>query len=80
MVLDLDAPAVVRFRAPDWLLQPEEPYELEGPYQGVCFPCGKVVMDDTLFVYYGGADRFVGVATCPLEELLDYLARHPVTG
>jgi predicted GH43/DUF377 family glycosyl hydrolase len=33
------------------------------------------VMDSTLFVYYGGADKYVGLATCPLKELLDYLLR-----
>jgi len=26
-----------------------------------------------LYVYYGGADKYVCVATCPLQELLDYL-------
>ena len=65
--------ATARYRSRDWILQPEEWYELEGFYKGVCFPCGKVVIDGTLFVYYGGADKYVGLATCPLQELLDYL-------
>ncbi len=64
MLLDLENPAIVRYRTRDWLLQPEEWYELEGYYPGVCFPCGKVVIGDTLFVYYGGADKYVGLATC----------------
>ncbi len=76
-LLDLDDPSIVRHRATDWLLQPEEPYELEGYYPGVCFPCGKVVIDGTLFVYYGGADKYVGLATCPLDGLLDYLLTCP---
>lgn len=75
LLLDLDQPWIVRYRTRDWLLQPEEPYELEGFYPGVVFPCGKVVIDGTLFVYYGGADRFVGLATCPLDELLAELLR-----
>lgn len=77
LVLDADDPRVVRFRSRDWLLQPEEWYELEGYYPGVCFPCGKVVIGDTLHVYYGGADKYVGLATCPLGELLAYLERCP---
>lgn len=77
MLLDLDDPSVVRCRSYDWLLQPEEPYELEGFYPGVCFPCGKVVIGDSLYVYYGGADKYVGLATCNLEELLDYLESCP---
>jgi predicted GH43/DUF377 family glycosyl hydrolase len=76
-LLDLDDPSIVRHRAADWLLQPEEDYELKGFYPGVCFPCGKVVIDGTLFVYYGGADKYVGVATCDLAELLDYLLSCP---
>ena len=38
----------------------------------VC-PTGNVVVDGVLYVYYGGADKYVGVATCRLEELLNYL-------
>jgi predicted GH43/DUF377 family glycosyl hydrolase len=77
LLLDLDDPATVRYRTHDWLLQPEEWYELEGHYPGVCFPCGKVVIGDTLFVYYGGADKYVGLATCSLPELLAYLLSCP---
>jgi predicted GH43/DUF377 family glycosyl hydrolase len=77
LLLDLEDPTIVLHRTPDWLLQPEEWYELEGPYQGVVFPCGKVVIDQTLFVYYGGADKYVALATCKLPELLDYLMTCP---
>ena len=61
----------------DWIMQPEEEYEIEGYYKGCVFPCGKVVIDDTLFVYYGAADKYVALATCHLEELLDYLLSCP---
>lgn len=77
MLLDLEDPAMVRYRTRDWLLQPEESYEKEGFYNGVVFPCGKVVCGDTLYVYYGGADKYVGLATCSLTELLDYLKTCP---
>jgi len=73
LLLDLEDPAKVLHRTPDWLIQPEEDYELEGYYNGVIFPCGKVVIDGTLFVYYGGADKYVGLATCSLQSLLDHL-------
>ena len=79
LVLDLENPAVVRYRTRDWLMEPEHPYETQGCYDegGVVFPCGKVVLGDTLFVYYGGADKYVGVATCSYSELLADLARQP---
>lgn len=78
MLLDVDDPGIVRYRTRNWLLQPEAWYELDGLYPGVCFPCGKVLLGDTLFVYYGGADKYVCLATCLLEELLSYLLECPV--
>jgi len=77
LLLDLEEPERVLYRTRDWILQPEEDYEIEGYYRGCVFPCGKVVMDGTLFVYYGGADKYVALATCPLQELLDDLLRCP---
>ena len=77
MLLNLEDPTRILHRTSDWLIQPEEDYELEGYYSGVIFPCGKVVIDGTLFVYYGGADKYVGLATCSLEALLDHLLSCP---
>jgi len=79
MLLDLNNPARVTHRTKDWIFQPEEWYETQGCYDGggVVFPCGKVVINDTLFVYYGAADKYVGLATCKLSELLDYLLSCP---
>lgn len=77
LLLDLDNPSRVIGRSRDWLLEPTEPYEIEGFYPGVVFPCGKVVVGDTLYVYYGGADRFVGLATGSLAELLADLRESP---
>lgn len=78
LLLDLHDPTRVLCRTRDWIMEPEEDYEIDGFYRGVCFPCGKVVIGDTLFVYYGGGDKYCAVATCPLEELLDYLLTCPV--
>jgi predicted GH43/DUF377 family glycosyl hydrolase len=39
----------------------------------VTFPCGQAVLGNTLFVYYGGADKVCCVATCPFQELVDYV-------
>lgn len=77
LLLDLKNPSKVLHRTADWLMQPEEPYEVKGLYNGVVFPCGNVVINGTLFVYYGGADQYVGVATCRLNKLLDHLEDCP---
>jgi predicted GH43/DUF377 family glycosyl hydrolase len=73
LLLDLENPDKILARTKDWIMQPEEDYEIDGYYKGCVFPCGKVVIDETLFVYYGAADKYVALATCKLQELLDYL-------
>lgn len=77
MLLDLKNPLQVTHRLPEPVMVPEYDYECEGIYKGICFPCGNVVIDGKLFVYYGGADQYVGVATCGFEELLQELLRYP---
>jgi predicted GH43/DUF377 family glycosyl hydrolase len=77
MLLDLDDPARVRHRGPVPIMEPEAPYEFDGFYPGVIFPCGNVVIDGTLLVYYGAADRCVGIATCGLDELVSWLTTCP---
>ena len=77
LLLDLEEPHRVLHRTPDWILQPEQEYEIEGYYRGCVFPCGKVVRDDTLYVYYGAADKTIALATCPLSEFIDFLRRCP---
>ena len=37
------------------------------------FPTGNVIVDEKLYVYYGSADKYVCVATCNVNELVDYL-------
>jgi predicted GH43/DUF377 family glycosyl hydrolase len=72
-LLDIDKPwrVIARRKAP--LLEPETPYEKEGQVANVVFPCGAVVINGQLFVYYGGGDSVIGVATMKLSELLDNL-------
>lgn len=75
LLLDLNDPSRVLARTKDFILEPEFDYEWEGLYHGVVFPTGNVVVDGILYVYYGGADKYCGVATCRLEELLEELRR-----
>ncbi len=73
VLLDKDNPLKILARTPEPILSPTLPYETEGIYNGCVFPTGNVILGDTLYVYYGAADKYVGVATCPVRELLDYL-------
>ncbi|HBG27874.1 MAG TPA: glycosidase [Phycisphaerales bacterium] len=80
MLLDLKDPTKVTHRTKDWIFQPETDYETQGCYfgGGVVFPCGKVIIEDKLFVYYGAADKYVGLATCKVDDLLNYLLSCPI--
>src|SRR3989304_9253128 len=74
-LLDVDEPRriVARSRAP--ILEPEEPYEKKGFVPDVVFPQAAMVLEGTLYVFYGAADTVTCVATAHLEELLSWLSQ-----
>lgn len=61
-------------RTADPLFEPLEKYEIEGEVANVVFSCGAVVRGDNLIMYYGGADKVVGVATASLAHIVDALS------
>lgn len=65
-------------RTPEPILEPEFPYETEGFYSHCVFPAGNVVVDGVLYVYYGGADKYVGVATCRVGGIIKLYDRRSV--
>ena len=75
VLLDLKDPAIVLARTADPIFEPEESYEKIGIMNNVIFPCGMVEKDGLLYIYYGGADTVVGVATIELDILLQALTR-----
>jgi predicted GH43/DUF377 family glycosyl hydrolase len=79
VLLDLEQPARVLRRSPDWVLGPHASYERIGDVQNVVFPCGAVhdAGTDELRLYYGAADTAVGLATANLSEVLAYLRSCP---
>jgi len=74
MLLDLKDPTKVLARSRNPILEPVASYENEGWKAGVVYPCGAVVIDDRLFVYYGGADMVVCVASTKLAHFVEQLA------
>ncbi len=74
-LLDLDDPRRVIARTAEPILEPEAPYELIGDVPNVVFPQGLVVLGRTAYVYYGGADKVVALATAPLADLVTYLTQ-----
>jgi len=72
MLLDLDDPTIIIHRPRDPIFWPEEIWELRGDVPQVVFSCANPVVEGTVYVFYGGADHVIGLAMCPLKELLDY--------
>lgn len=70
---DKEKPHKLIARAPGYLLQPATNYECNGFVPNVTFPSGAVVVGEDLYVYYGAADTVIGLATCKLNDLLDFL-------
>ena len=62
-MLDLDDPSKVIYRPSEPVLSPELNYELLGDVPNVVFPEGAVLRGTELFVYYGGGDKCVSLAT-----------------
>jgi len=73
MLLDLKNPTKVLYRSDSPILGPTEEYENTGFKPGIAYPCGAIVKDNELFVYYGGADSVVCVATAKLDIFLEEL-------
>ncbi len=72
VMLDLNDPTKVIGRTKDYIMEPEFDYEIEGYYKGCVFPTGNVIVGETLYIYYGGADKYIGLATCNVDELIDF--------
>lgn len=73
-LLDLQNPLEVMARTDEPLMEPEEDWERVGIIPNVVFPTAAIwEAGRELLVYYGGADRVVGLATAQMDELLGCL-------
>ncbi|MBI5139670.1 hypothetical protein HZA26_03625 [Candidatus Nomurabacteria bacterium] len=72
MLLDLQDPTKVIYRASYPIIEPDLWYENDWK-PGIVYASGAVVKDGTLFIYYGGGDKHIAVAYVSLEEFLSKL-------
>jgi predicted GH43/DUF377 family glycosyl hydrolase len=68
--LDLKNPEKILARTENHIFEPEKDYEKNGQVRNVVFSCGSILRGDTIFIYYGGADTTLNVATVSLKKLL----------
>lgn len=76
-LLDLDRPREVIGRLDYPLFSPDLEWEKEGDVANVVFPTGAVVEGDIVRIYYGAADKRIGVITFRLSELIHELHNSP---
>ncbi len=75
MLLDRENPLKVLARSPHPIMAPQTPFETNGTLHCV-FPCANPVVDGEIFMYYGGGDLYVNLATVNLKEALDFINQY----
>jgi predicted GH43/DUF377 family glycosyl hydrolase len=75
---DLKDPSVIIAVCDEWILQPEEVYEITGYVHNVVFTCGAVPEDDgTIKLYWGGADSVMCAGTARIDDLVEMCLSKP---
>ena len=77
VLLDLEDPTKVLRRSDGWIFGPRELYERSGDVNDVVFPCGMIIVDDELRIYYGSADTSVSLASAKVKDVLEYIHSCP---
>lgn len=75
---ELKDPSIIIGVADEWILQPEDPWEITGYVTNVVFTCGAVAEDDgSVKIYWGGADSVMCVGTAHINDLVDMCLNNP---
>ncbi len=75
LILDLQDPMKILYRTKRPIFEPEFDYEKNGFVSNVVFPTAAVLVENTLYLYYGASDQYVGVATADLKAVLQEIMR-----
>jgi predicted GH43/DUF377 family glycosyl hydrolase len=74
---DLQNPSKIIAVGDEWILQPEEVYEITGYVHNVVFTCGAIPEDDgSVKIYWGGADTVMCVGTADLNDLVNHCLKN----
>ncbi|MBI2033824.1 MAG: pesticidal protein Cry7Aa [Candidatus Liptonbacteria bacterium] len=69
-LLDKNNPEKLIGRLHEPLFSPTKPWEKSGVVSNVVFPTGTALFGDTLYIYYGAADKRIGVASVDINDLI----------
>ena len=76
-LLEKENPSKVLGVADDWILHPEDPWEVTGYVPNVVFSCGAVPEPDgSVKLYWGGADSVMCIGSARIDELVDRCLNH----
>ncbi len=76
---DLNDPSRLVGVSDEWILQPEDPWEVTGYVHNVVFTCGAIPENDgTIKIYWGGADTVMCAGVAAIDELVDICLKNPV--
>jgi predicted GH43/DUF377 family glycosyl hydrolase len=75
MLLDRNEPWRVLARPRQPILWPELAWEERGDVPNVTFSNCNLLVGDSIYVYYGGADHAIGLATGKLADIMDMVTR-----
>ena len=79
MILDKDDPSKMLHLCENFLMTPQEEYEVTGSTPNVIFPtCVLVGEDGKLAIYYGSADTYTCLAFSTVDEIVNYVKEHDV--
>lgn len=69
---DLDDPSKIIGISDEWILEPEDPWEMTGYVPNVVFTCGAVPeKDGTVKIYWGGADTVMCAGSARILDLAE---------
>ncbi len=75
---DLHDPGKIIAVGDNWILQPEDPWEVTGYVHNVVFSCAAVPEDDgTVKIYWGGADKVMCAGTAKISALVAHCLDNP---
>ncbi len=75
---ELEDPSIIKGVSDQWILQPEDPWEVTGYVSNVVFTCGAVKEENgTLKIYWGGADTVMCVGETNINELVELCINNP---
>lgn len=75
---DLNDPSIILGVSDEWILQPEDQWEVTGYVPNVVFTCGAIPeADGNVKIYWGGADSVMCVGTANINELVNLCISKP---